>query len=78
LAVLVGAEIDAVRAHRSATPNVGMPERQRKEHQMETEETPNSFRCDLCGSTFDTQELLRQHWDEEHADTPAVGATPRH
>jgi membrane protein len=83
LAVLVGAEIDAARAHRSATANAGMPERQRKEHQMETDpmetdETPNSFRCDLCGRTFDTQEQLRQHWDEEHADTPAVGATPRH
>ncbi|HEX3300101.1 MAG TPA: YhjD/YihY/BrkB family envelope integrity protein [Actinomycetota bacterium] len=78
LAVLVGAEIDAVRTHRSDAANAGMSEMQRKEDPMETEETPNSYRCDLCGRTFDTQEQLRQHWDEEHADTPAVGATPRH
>lgn len=78
LAVLVGAEIDAVRAHRSEPVSTGMSRTQGKEIHMGTEETPNSFRCDLCGRTFDTQEQLRQHWDEEHADTPAVGATPRH
>jgi hypothetical protein len=77
LAVLVGAEIDAVRTHRSETANTGMPTLPNKEVPMKTEE-PNSYRCDLCGRTFDTQEQLRQHWDEEHADTPAVGATPGH
>jgi membrane protein len=83
LAVLVGAEIDAVRAHRSDTAMGGMPGMvQNKEGQMtantDTDDTPNSYRCDLCGRTFDTQDLLRRHWDEEHADTPAVAATPRH
>jgi uncharacterized BrkB/YihY/UPF0761 family membrane protein len=78
LAVLVGAEIDAVRTHRSDAASAGMSTTHEKEAPMETEETPNSYRCDLCGRTFDTQEQLRQHWDEEHADTPAVGATPRH
>lgn len=80
LAVLVGAEIDAVRAHRSDAGTVGMTSAHRKEDRMDTntEETPKSYRCDLCGRTFDTQEQLRQHWDEEHADTPAVAATPRH
>jgi membrane protein len=80
LTVLVGAEIDAIRGRRSQPTAAGMDARDRKEDQMDTgtEETPNSFRCDLCGRTFDTQEQLRQHWDEEHADTPSVGATPRH
>jgi membrane protein len=80
LSVLIGAEIDAVRAHRSDTAEPGMPGTDEKEDQMSTntEETPNSYRCDLCGRTFDTQEQLRQHWDEEHSDTPAVAATPRH
>ena len=72
LAVLVGAEIDAVRAHRSGRANAGMDVSNGKERQMDTEETPNSYRCDVCGRTFDTQEQLRQHWDEEHADMPAV------
>jgi membrane protein len=81
LAVLIGAEIDAVREHRSDITNAGMASIHRKEEDQmdtETEQTPNSYRCDLCGRTFDTQEQLRQHWDEEHADTPEVAATPRH
>jgi len=79
LAVLVGAEIDAVRGRRSADADLGMYPSHRKEAQMkpDTEETPNSYRCDLCGRSFDTQDALRQHWDEEHADTPAVGAATR-
>jgi membrane protein len=80
LAVLIGAEIDAVRAHRSDTANVGMPSTHRKEDRMKTqnEQSPTSYRCDLCAQTFETQEQLRQHWDEEHAETPAVASTPRH
>ncbi len=76
LAVLVGAEIDAVRAHRSGSTSVGMDVSHGKERQMNDEETPNSYRCDVCGRTFDTQEQLRQHWDEEHADMPAVDSGP--
>jgi membrane protein len=81
LGLLVGAEIDAAREHRSDTASMGMAARNRKEDRMNgttEEETPNSYRCDLCGRTFDTQDELRRHWDEEHADTPAVAATPRH
>jgi membrane protein len=79
LAVLAGGEIDAVRAHRSGAADVGMDRSERKEDQMETEETPNSYRCDLCGRAFDTQDQLRQHWDEEHSDMPAVdSAAPGH
>jgi membrane protein len=79
LTVLVGAEIDAVRAHRSNAATVGMTGTHGKEGSMnpETEETPNSYRCDLCGRTFDTQDDLRLHWDEEHSDMPAVDAPTR-
>jgi hypothetical protein len=34
-----------------------------------------TFRCDLCGATFETEEKLREHWDAEHAAVPAVGAS---
>jgi len=44
---------------------------------METAETPKSYRCDLCGRTFDTQGDLREHWDEEHADMPTVSTARR-
>ena len=76
LGILVGAEIDAVRAHRSGRTGAGMDVSHGKERQMDAEETPNSYRCDVCGRTFDTQEKLRQHWDEEHADMPAVDSGP--
>jgi len=33
-----------------------------------------TFRCDLCGATFESDEKLREHWDAEHAAIPAVGA----
>lgn len=83
LAVLLGAEIDAVRERRSNPANPGMHPTQPKEDPMNADSNPNTaesptiYRCDLCARTFDTQEGLRQHWDEEHADAPAVGA-PRH
>jgi len=44
---------------------------------MTTTDT-STYRCDLCGEMFDTEERLKQHWDAQHATTPSVGATPRH
>jgi membrane protein len=73
LAVLAGAEVDAVRASGLRTGASGMKRLHGKEDEMSNTDT-NTYRCDLCGATFETEELLHAHWDAEHAPTPAVGA----
>jgi membrane protein len=80
MAVLLGAEIDAVRGAGSPGSPAGMAGSHRKENDMGTNTEPDTgtYRCDLCGETFETEELLRAHWDAEHAGTPSVGAASRH
>ena len=80
MAVLLGAEIDAVRGNGSAGSTAGMDGSHRKENEMSehTDTDTGSYRCDLCGETFETEELLRAHWDSEHAEVPSVGTASRH
>jgi membrane protein len=89
MAVLFGAEIDAVRGTGSAGSTAGMDgsDRNRKETDMSSNTSSNTgtdtgpdtgtYRCDLCGETFETEERLRVHWDAEHASAPSVGAASR-
>jgi membrane protein len=75
LAVLLGAEVDAVRASaglRVGSAGIDTDDLHGKDDDM-TE--TGTFRCDLCGATFETEEKLREHWDAEHAAVPAVGAS---
>jgi membrane protein len=74
LAVLLGAEVDAARSGgrlRADATGIETSGLQRKDDDM-TE--TGTFRCDLCGATFESEEKLREHWDAEHAAIPAVGA----
>jgi len=75
LAVLIGAEVDAARA--SAGLRVGSAGTDTDDlHGKDDDMTETgTFRCDLCGATFETEEKLREHWDAEHAAVPAVGAS---
>jgi len=75
LAVLIGAEVDAARA--SAGLRVGSAGIDTHDlHGKDDDRTETgTFRCDLCGATFKTEEKLREHWDAEHAAVPAVGAS---
>jgi len=75
LAVLLGAEVDAARASaglRVGSAGIDTDDLHGKDDDM-TE--TGTFRCDLCGATFETEEKLREHWDAEHAAVPAVGAS---
>jgi len=75
LAVLIGAEVDAARASaglRVGSAGIDTDDLHGKDDDM-TE--AGTFRCDLCGATFETEEKLREHWDAEHAAVPAVGAS---
>jgi membrane protein len=75
LAVLIGAEVDAARASaglRVGSAGIDTHDLHGKDDDM-TE--TGTFRCDLCGATFETEEKLREHWDAEHAAVPAVGAS---
>ena len=75
LAVLIGAEVDAARASaglRVGSAGIDTDDLHGKDDDM-TE--TGTFRCDLCGATFETEEKLREHWDAEHAAVPAVGAS---
>jgi membrane protein len=75
LAVLIGAEVDAARASaglRVGSGGIDTDDLHGKDDDM-TE--TGTFRCDLCGATFETEEKLREHWDAEHAAVPAVGAS---
>jgi len=75
LAVLIGAEVDAARASaglRVGSGGIDTDDLYGKDDDM-TE--TGTFRCDLCGATFETEEKLREHWDAEHAAVPAVGAS---
>jgi uncharacterized BrkB/YihY/UPF0761 family membrane protein len=77
LAVLLGAEVDAARACaglRVGSAGIDTDDLHGKDDDM-TE--TGTFRCDLCGETFESEETLRAHWDAEHAATPAVGAPRR-
>jgi membrane protein len=80
LAVLVGAELDAVRLQGLSSRAAGTPRSQRKEAMMATDTTTETgaFRCDLCGKTFDAEAELRDHWEAQHEPVPAVGASSRH
>lgn len=82
MAVLLGAEIDAMRGKGSAVSTTGIDASNRKENAMnantERDTETGSYRCDLCGETFETEELLRAHWDAEHAGVPSVGTASRH
>jgi len=75
LAILIGAEVDAARASaglRVGSAGIDTDDLHGKDDDM-TE--TGTFRCDLCGATFETEEKLREHWDAEHAAVPAVGAS---
>jgi len=75
LAVLIGAEVDAARASaglRVGSAGIDTDDLHGKDDDM-TE--TGTFRCDLCGATFETEEKLREHWDAEHAAVPAAGAS---
>ena len=75
LAVLIGAEVDAACASaglRVGSAGIDTDDLHGKDDDM-TE--TGTFRCDLCGATFETEEKLREHWDAEHAAVPAVGAS---
>ena len=75
LAVLIGAEVDAARASaglRVGSAGIDTHDLHGKDDDM-TE--TGTFRCDLCGATFETEEKLREHWDAEHAAVPAAGAS---
>ena len=75
LAILIGAEVDAARASaglRVGSAGIDTDDLHGKDDDM-TE--TGTFRCDLCGATFETEEKLREHWDAEHAAVPAAGAS---
>ncbi len=75
LAVLVGAEFDAVRHRGLPSAVAGTPGPRQKEDTMATDTTDTgAFRCDLCGKTFDAEAELRDHWEAQHAPAPAVSA----
>jgi len=77
LAVLLGAEVDAASSGaglRGGATGIDTSGLHRKDDDM-TE--TGTFRCDLCGATFESEEKLREHWDAEHAATPAVAAVGR-
>lgn len=78
LAILVGAEIDAVRDRRLPAGISGMDPLHGKEDAMTPDTDTGTYRCDLCGETFGSEERLREHWDAEHATTLSIAATPRH
>jgi predicted nucleic acid-binding Zn ribbon protein len=37
----------------------------------------HSYRCDLCGARFETDEALREHWQSTHEAREPIGAVPR-
>jgi hypothetical protein len=56
----------------------GMDALHGKEDAMTPDTDTGTYRCDLCGETFGSEERLREHWDAEHATTLSIAATPRH
>jgi membrane protein len=68
-AILAGAELDAVRARApeglSAVPP-GITESRGKGATMDRTTEP-TYRCDVCGETFSTEDELRRHWEDAHA-----------
>lgn len=43
-----------------------------------TDTETGTYRCDVCGETFDTEERLKEHWDAQHDSEPSISAAPRH
>ena len=84
MAVLLGAEIDAVRTPRLRPGRTGIDGGgvqgidgggvQGKESAMTRETDTATYRCDLCGDTFEREEGLRDHWEAQHAASE-IGAS---
>ena len=36
-----------------------------------------TYRCDVCGAGFETDEQLRDHWEETHETREPINATSR-
>ena len=78
MAVLLGAEIDAVRTARLRPGRTGIDGGvQRKESAMTRETDTATYRCDLCGDTFEREEGLRDHWEAQHAASEVSAASQR-
>jgi hypothetical protein len=75
LAVLLGAEVDAARSRVCAPRVTGIPHSKGREDAMTREADTVTYRCDLCGETFEREEDLRDHWEARHAaSVVGVGA----
>ena len=78
MAVLLGAEIDAVRTPRLRPGRTGIDgDVQGKESAMTSETDTATYRCDLCGETFEREEDLRDHWEAQHAASVVGAASHR-
>jgi hypothetical protein len=34
-----------------------------------------TYRCDLCGERFETDDELREHWEQTHETREPIGVT---
>jgi len=37
----------------------------------------HTYRCDLCGERFETDDELRDHWEHTHETREPIGVTAR-